>query len=150
VTTPENITAAHPEYLSYRVKRLYMLISQRINDTLKPYGLARSQWQVLSRVSRAGTLSQKGLQHAMQVESATLTGIVDVLAAKGWIERLESPDDKRCRVLRLTSGGQELMARIPDPYEIIETRMLDGLPAPVRSQAQGVLESMIGNLEDRS
>ena len=76
---------AYPEYLSYRVKRLYLLISQRIDDALKPYGIARSQWQVLSRVSRAGTLTQKDLQHAMQVESATLTCIVDVLVARaGW------------------------------------------------------------------
>ena len=145
-----NVTAAHPEYLSYRVKRLYMLISQHLNDTLKPYGLARSQWQVLSRISRVGTLSQKELQHAMQVESATLTGIVDVLAAKGWLERLESPDDKRCRVLRLTPEGVELMTAIPDPYEIVETHMLGDVPGPDREQAQRILEAMIHNLEDRS
>jgi DNA-binding MarR family transcriptional regulator len=145
-----NVPAAHPEYLSYRVKRLYMLINQRLNDALKPYGLARSQWQVLSRISRVGTLSQKDLQHAMQVESATLTGIVDVLAAKGWLERLESPDDKRCRVLRLTAEGVELMARIPDPYEIVEMRLLGDVPGPDREQAQRVLEAMIHNLEDRS
>ncbi len=144
------VPAAHPEYLSYRVKRLYMLISQRLNDALKPYGLARSQWQVLSRISRVDALSQKDLQHAMQVESATLTGIVDVLAAKGWVERLESPDDKRCRVLRLTPEGVELMGLIPDPYEIIETRMLGDVPGSDREQAERVLELMIHNLEDRS
>jgi DNA-binding MarR family transcriptional regulator len=145
-----NVPVKHPEYLTYRTKRLYMLISQRINDTLKPFGLARSQWQVLSRVSLSGTLSQKDLQHSMQVESATLTGIVDVLVAKGWIERLENPEDKRCRVLRLTPGGRDLMAEIPDPYEIVEARMLGGVPDRSRAQAQKVLETMIRNLEDRS
>jgi DNA-binding MarR family transcriptional regulator len=142
--------AAHPEYLSYRVKRLYLLISQRIDDALKPHGLARSQWQVLSRVRRVGTLTQKDLQHLMQVESATLTCIVDVLAAKGWLERLESPEDKRLRVLRLTPEGSERLERIPDPYGIVETRMLDGLPKADRVQAQAALETMIRNLEDRS
>jgi DNA-binding MarR family transcriptional regulator len=141
---------AHPDYLTYRTKRLYLLISQRINDALKPFGLARSQWQVLSRVLLAGTLSQKDLQHSMQVESATLTGIVDVLVAKGWIERLESPEDKRCRVLRLTPAGRELMAEIPDPYEIVETRMTGEISERSRAQAQKVLETMIHNLEDRS
>jgi MarR family transcriptional regulator for hemolysin len=145
-----NIPPAHPEYLSLRVKRLYMLIAQRINDALKPHGLARSQWQVLSRVALAGTLSQKDLQHTMQVESATLTGIVDVLVAKGWVERLESAEDKRCRVLRLTSAGEELMARIPDPYEIVETHMLSEISASDRTRTQKVLEQMIRNLEDRS
>jgi DNA-binding MarR family transcriptional regulator len=145
-----DVPVAHPDYLSYRVKRLYMLVAQRLNDALKPYGLARSQWQVLSRVSLAGALSQKDLQHAMQVESATLTGIVDVLAAKGWLERLESPSDKRCRVLQLTPDGRELMARIPDPYEAIETRMLGTTSVRDRAHAERVLETMISNLEDRS
>jgi DNA-binding MarR family transcriptional regulator len=145
-----DVRVSHPEYLSYRVKRLYMLVAQRLNDTLKPHGLARSQWQVLSRVSLAGALSQKDLQHSLQVESATLTGIVDVLAAKGWVERLESPDDKRCRVLRLTPEGTALMERMPDPYEIVETRMLDGIAENDRVHAQSVLETMIRNLEDRS
>jgi DNA-binding MarR family transcriptional regulator len=145
-----NLPVAHPDYLSYRVKRVYMLISQRLNDALKPYGLARSQWQVLSRVSAAGTLSQKDLQVSMQVESATLTGIIDVLAAKGWVERLESPQDKRCRVLRLTPAGDKLMASIADPYEIVETSMLGDIPEKDRTHTRRVLESMIRNLEDRS
>lgn len=141
---------AHPEYLSYRVKRLYLLISQRIENALKPHGLARSQWQVLSRVRRAGTLTQKDLQHAMQVESATLTCIVDVLAAKGWLERLESVEDKRVRVLRLTPEGRGRLERIPDPYETVETRMLHGIAQADRARAAAVLETMIRNLEDRS
>jgi DNA-binding MarR family transcriptional regulator len=145
-----NLPVSHPAYLSYRVRRLYMLISQRLNDALKPYGVARSQWQVLARVSAAGTLSQKDLQLSMQVESATLTGIIDVLAAKGWVERLESPEDKRCRVLRLTPAGDKLMASIADPYELVETSMLGDIPGRDRTQARRVLESMIRNLEDRS
>ena len=143
-------SVAHPEYLSYRVKRLYLLISQRIDDALKPHGIARSQWQVLSRVSRAGTLTQKDLQHAMCVESATLTGIVDVLATKGWLVRAESAEDKRVRTLALTPGGCARLEAIPDPYEIVETRMLRGVPDTERAKVHATLETMIHNLEDRS
>ena len=143
-------SVAHPEYLSYRVKRLYLLVSQRIDDALKPHGLARSQWQALSRVRHAGTLSQKDLQQAMQVESATLTCIVDVLAAKGWLERFQSAEDKRVRMLRLTPEGREKLERIPNPYETVETRLLRGVSEPDRAHARTVLEAMIRNLEDRS
>ena len=141
---------AHPEYLSYRVKRVYLLLSQRIDDALKPYGIARSQWQVLSRVSRAGTLAQKDLQHAMCVESATLTGIVDVQAARGWLVRTESADDKRVRVLSLTAEGLARLQAVPDPYKLVETRMLHGVPDDERTQVQATLETLIHNLEDRS
>jgi DNA-binding MarR family transcriptional regulator len=142
--------AAHPDYLSYRVKRLYLLLSQRIDDALKPHGLGRSQWQVLYRVRRAGTLAQRDLQHAMQVEPATLTGVLDVLVAKGWLERSGSCEDRRCRLLQLSSEGLELLANVPDPYEFVETRMLDGVTDAERSGVETVLEHMISNLEDRS
>jgi DNA-binding MarR family transcriptional regulator len=144
---------ACPEYLSYRVKRLYLLISQRIDEVLKCHGLARSQWQILFRVSRAGTLTQKDLQHAMQVESATLTCIVDVLVAKGWLERLErleSAEDKRVRVVRLTEEGRALMESVPDPYETVEGRMLQGVTEPDRTHVEALLDQMIRNLEERS
>jgi DNA-binding MarR family transcriptional regulator len=145
------ITAvAHPEYLSYRAKRLYLLICQRIDDALKPHGLGRSQWQVIARVARSGTLAQRELQQAMQIESATLTGIVDTLVAKGWLERAGSTSDRRVKMLLLTPAGRERMESIPDPYQVVEHRMLEAIPDDDRAQAQRVLEAMIRNLEDRS
>jgi len=54
------------------------------------------------------------------------------------------------RVLLLTPEGRERLERIPDPYEIVETRMLHGVSETDRTQAAAVLETMIRNLEDRS
>jgi MarR family transcriptional regulator for hemolysin len=145
-----SVATAHPDYLSYRVKRLYLLISQRIDDALKAHGLGRSQWQVLFRVRRAGTLAQRDLQQALQVEPATLTGIIDVLVVKGWLERSESTSDKRCRVLSLSPEGSALLDTVPDPYESVETRMLAGVSDDERALMSAVLETMIHNVEDRS
>lgn len=142
--------ALHPDYLAYRTKRLYLLICQRIDDELKQHGVGRSQWQVLARVARSGTLTQKDLQQAMQIEAATLTCMVDSLAAKGWLERGESPEDKRVRVLRLTPAGSDHLHLIPDPYRTVETRMLRGMTEQQRADAQSLLEAMIDNLEERS
>lgn len=142
--------AAHPEYFIYRMKRLYLLINQRIDDALKPHGLGRSQWQVMFRVRRCGTLTQKELQQVMRVESATLTCIVDALVSKGWLERLESPEDKRVRVLRLTDAGVARLETVPDPYEIVEGRILHGVAERDRARVEAVLDHMIRNLEDRS
>jgi len=143
-------SVVHPDYHSYRVKRLFQLISQRIEDVLKPHGLGRTQWQVLFRVHRAGTLPQKDLVQALQVEPATLTGVIDALSAKGWLQRLDSDSDKRCRVLRLSPAGEELLARIPDPYESVERHMLAGVTPQERELVERTLEHMITNLEDRS
>ena len=141
---------AHPEYFSYRTKRLHLLICQRIDDALKPYGLGRSQWQIIARLARSGTFAQRELQQAMQIESATLTGIVDTLVAKGWLQRTESTTDRRVKMLLLTPAGRERMNAIHDPYEVVEHRMLEAIPDEDRAQAQRLMEAMIRNLEDRS
>jgi DNA-binding MarR family transcriptional regulator len=142
--------ALHPDYVSYRVKRLHLLMSQRLDDALKPHGLGRSQWQVLFRVRRAGSLGQKELSQVLQIEPATLTGIVDVLVAKGWLDRAGSCEDKRCRVLTLTREGCDLMDLVPDPYEIVEARMMAGIAQAERAVLAETLEKLIHNMEDRS
>lgn len=136
-------------YFCYRVKRLYLLMGQFIDEALKPFGLARSQWQILSQVHKAGKLTQKELQEIMKVEAATLTGIIDVLERKGWLERLENPLDKRVKVLRFTEIGQEKWKKVPDPVEMVEARMFRGLNESESTLIQNNIELMIGNLEER-
>jgi DNA-binding MarR family transcriptional regulator len=144
VSTPQK----DPRFPS-SIKRLYLLQSQAINDALKAHGLARSQWQALSHVRAAGTLTQKELQKLLRVEPATLTRIVDTLVAKGWLERLENPEDKRKKDLILTESGQERWAKIPNVVEIVEGRMVEGLSASDETRMLNLVEHMIGNLEKR-
>jgi DNA-binding MarR family transcriptional regulator len=133
----------------YRIKRLYLLQSQLIDESLRSHGLGRAQWQVLSQVRRAGELTQRALQEIMKVESATLTGIVDVLVAKGWLDRLEDSVDKRVRVLRLTATGHERWEEIPDPIGIVEKRMFRGIGREDRKLIEDGIERMVRNMEER-
>jgi DNA-binding MarR family transcriptional regulator len=133
--------------LSNRIKRLYLLLSRSVDDSLKPYGLARGQWQVLAHVHDAGTLSQRRLQESMKIESATLTVIVDLLVTKGWIERLPDPADKRVRLLRFTPDGATRWLDVPDPVALAERRMLSGLDSGERAAVADAVERMIAGLE---
>jgi DNA-binding MarR family transcriptional regulator len=133
--------------LSNRIKRLYLLLSRFVDDSLKPYGLARGQWQVLAHVHQAGTLSQRRLQESMKIESATLTVIIDLLVTKGWLERLPDPADKRVRLLRFTPDGLERWHDVPDPIALAEERMLAGLDATERSVVADAVERMIAGFE---
>lgn len=136
-----------PKSVAYRVKRLYLLASQLLDDALKPYGLGRSQWQAINRVRRAGSITQRELQDILQVEPATLSGLVDTLVVKGWLERSENPDDKRGKLLRLAPDATARLAEIPDPVSAVENRMLEGVSAEDRAVADRVLERMVENLE---
>lgn len=135
--------------LPQRIKRLYLLQAQAINDELKAHGLARSQWQVLSHVRTAGQLAQKELQALLEVEPATLTCIIDTLVTKGWLERLGHETDKRVKVVRLTAEGERRWESIPDVVDIVERRMAEGVSERDLRTLDRVVERMTDNLGRR-
>jgi DNA-binding MarR family transcriptional regulator len=74
----------------------------------------------------------------MGVSLATVTGIVDRLAAQGLVSRREDPSDRRVRLLELTAEGRELVGGVMDAgsaqyrrllsrLEVDELRLLDSL-----------------------
>jgi MarR family transcriptional regulator for hemolysin len=133
--------------LPHVLKRLYLLQSGTIEKTLRCHGLARSQWLAMKHVHRNGTMTQRELQDLLKVEPATLSGIVDGLVAKGWLERLEHPDDRRCKALHLTPEGEARWHDIPDVVDLVESRMTEGIAERDLKTLQRILEKMTANLE---
>jgi len=136
--------------LPYRVKRLAALVGLYVDRALKEHGLGRSQWQVLSCLAKAGELSQRQLQSALLVEPATLTGIVDVLAEKGWVDRTEGREDRRVRMVRMTSAGKRRFSTIENPVERVATLILEGVNDAERERFSRTLTRMITNLESEN
>jgi len=132
--------------LTRLIKRLYGLLSQNIDLALRPYGLARTQYIVLYNL-RDGGVPTKQLLEKLQVEGATLSGIVDTLEAKGLVERVEHPEDKRRRNIVLTKAGRQLLEEIPAPAPHIQARMLQGLEARDVERFQAIVDQMIQNLK---
>lgn len=136
--------------LPYRVKRLAALLGVFVDRALKEHGLGRSQWQVLSCLAKAGGLSQRQLQSALLVEPATLTGIVDVLAEKGWVERSEGAADRRVRMVRMTAVGRRRFARIDNPVERAAALMLEGVSDAEQRRFSASVARMIANMESET
>jgi DNA-binding MarR family transcriptional regulator len=130
-------------------KRLYILMNQQIDETLKAHGMARRQFQVLFHVRKNGELTQKELQNIMHVEPATLSGLTDVLERKGWLKRTEHPSDRRAKLLKLTASGQKVLQNIPNPALAAEKRMLSDLSPPDKAALKVTLEQIIKNLETK-
>ncbi len=136
--------------LPYRVKRLAALVGIYVDRALREHGLGRSQWQVLSCLAKAGELSQRQLQSALLVEPATLTGIVDVLAEKGWVDRTEGTEDRRVRMVRMTSAGMRRFSTIENPVERVATLILKGVNGAEQERFSRALARMITNLESEN
>ena len=92
-----------------RVSRLARRLDLERRQAFTEHGIESWEFDVLAALRRAGEpyeLSPGRLLRATLVTSGTMTNRVDRLAARGLVERLPDPADRRGVLVRLTSGGR--------------------------------------------
>lgn len=100
--------------------------------------LTMQQLKVLIALARGATSGQ-ALTDVLGVRPATVTGIVDRLAAQHLVSRREDPDDRRVRRVELTADGRRLLDRLNEAGEFATRRLLERLdPDGLRTVAEAV------------
>src|SRR5688572_33475394 len=75
-----------------------------VDHTLGPMGVTRSQWWVLTNLSRntGKSMTQTELARTMDVGKVKLGGIIDRLAARGLDKRQPDPSDRSAKRASIT------------------------------------------------
>ena len=102
-------------------KRCYFAGRALMDATLRPYDLGSTQWYVLWHLTNFGPTVQRDLGRALELERATLSGIVATLVRKDLLNQSSSGEDQRQRLLTLTTAGETLWRELPDLSFIYET-----------------------------
>ncbi|CAO3382693.1 MarR family winged helix-turn-helix transcriptional regulator [Azospirillum argentinense] len=105
--------AGHPSVGAW-TKRCYLAGRALMDATLRPYDLGSTQWYVLWHLAHVGPTVQRDLGRVLELERATLSGIVATLVRKGLVSQTSSGDDQRQRLLTLTAAGEALWRELPD------------------------------------
>ncbi|MBY5416426.1 winged helix DNA-binding protein [Rhizobium leguminosarum] len=95
-------------------KRCYFAGRALMDATLRPYDLGSTQWYVLWHLAHRGPSVQRDLGRALELERATLSGIIATLVRKHLVEQTSSGEDQRQRLLTLTAAGEALWRKLPD------------------------------------
>ncbi|MEU2877794.1 MarR family transcriptional regulator [Streptomyces sp. NPDC007070] len=66
----------------------------------------------LTLIGRHGDMRMSKLAELLAVDMSVTSRHVAHIAARGWIERLPDPADKRSRILRLTPAGADQLAEL--------------------------------------
>lgn len=107
---------------------------------LAELGVADAAWQPLFHLDAEGdAVSLKVLAQRMGLESSTLVRVVDMLEAKGWVERQTDSADRRSKLLHVTDAGRAVVADIRSKLQQVEDRLLGGMDGATR---QTVLQAM--------
>lgn len=95
-----------------RLVRAVYLDSQKIS---KRYGLTEPQSAVLRNLFNNGPVSSADLSRTLHVTPANITGIIDRLEKKQFVERIRKKGDRRVALITLTDSGKDLSRTLPDP-----------------------------------
>jgi len=113
-----------------RLLRAHGLILRRLRNDLPP-DLTLPQFDVLAQLDRhPGGLLPSELTQALLVTAGNVTGIVRRLEARGLVERLSVPHDRRAVRVRLTERGRErAAAALPGHARAVEKILADVAPS---------------------
>jgi MarR family transcriptional regulator, lower aerobic nicotinate degradation pathway regulator len=70
-------------------------------------GLTQTQFAALAKLHEVGPCSQNHLGRLIYLDAATIKGVVDRLALRGFVSALNDPKDRRRRAVALTDRGRE-------------------------------------------
>ena len=100
----------------------------KLNERLRPLGLSQARWMVLLHLSKRGDgVVQKDLAEWLSIEGPTLVRILDGMTKDGWIERHESPSDRRAKTVHLTKQSCVIIKRINKIAAQLRSELLTGI-----------------------
>ena len=133
-------------YLVHDVSRIRRTL---MDQMMRPFGITRSQWSVLSALSRGGNdgMMQVDLARLMDVGKVTVGGLVDRLEATGHIERRADAEDRRAKRVFITEQGYEVIRLMIIMAAKINQRILKGVSTDHQQITEDVLFMVKANMK---
>lgn len=130
------------------LKRIYILMRKALDERFSAYQLTTSQFEIMGYLYNQQPMEQQKLQHCTGITPATLTGLLDTLAKRGYVTRQASPEDSRAKLVGLTSTGHEVLTELIDVMHQFENDMLAGFSGAERALFADWLQRLATNLGD--
>jgi DNA-binding MarR family transcriptional regulator len=92
----------------FRLIRLQGRMSGAIAERLRGIGLSVSQCDVLTTLTEQEGLSQQHLAERLYVTKGNISGLIDRLAAAGYVQRRPLAGDRRSHAVFLTAQGRRV------------------------------------------
>jgi DNA-binding MarR family transcriptional regulator len=115
--------------LCLHVQRAARALARRFDNALKPLGLNNGQFSLMMALNRPQPAPMGPVAEVLAMDRTTLTAAVKVLERRGLVETLPHPDDRRSRLMRLTSEGTALLSQALPVWERVHGE-LDGELGP--------------------
>jgi DNA-binding MarR family transcriptional regulator len=118
-----------PPLFCLLLKNTWQKLSRYYNQCLSGYDLTVPKALLLLEISPDSGENPKSLAAKLDLESSSMTGLLDRLEKKGLIERRKDPDDRRGILIFLTPNGISARETIKSLVEQLDRKLQEALPA---------------------
>ncbi len=141
------MTADLPALLD-RVFELSHLVAGDVHGTLHAQGLTVARTHLLWVLEKAGPSTQQHLAAALEVTPRNVTGLVDALAATGFVTREAHPTDRRATLVTLTPLGRTTMSEMSRQHDELAGVLFGDIPADELQTFTTTLDIVIRRVTD--
>lgn len=125
------------------IRRLQQIAVAIFLQETEGHGVTPVQYAALQTVANAPGIDQRSLARAIGFDTSTIAAVVDRLEARGQLLRAVSPDDRRVRLLTLTTEGQRTLEAVIPGMRRAQERMLEPLPKAERAEFMRMLKQIV-------
>ena len=108
-------------FLIHDVSRLRRIV---IDRALKPVGITRSQWWVLSFLGRRDGMTQTALAADLDLTKVAVGGLLDRMESSAFVERRPDQRDGRIKRVYLLPAGTRILSTIRANIQEVERDIL--------------------------
>jgi len=129
-------------------------VKKKAGEFLRPFGLTDVQFNLMMLLKYQSNqnegLSQAQLSSMMLVNRANVTSLIDRMEKVDLVVRTHTPSDRRTNIVKLTSRGKDLLARIEPLYTKEVKRIMAALKQDEQKAVIEMLEKIRGNISEKN
>jgi DNA-binding MarR family transcriptional regulator len=134
-------------FVLYETARLY---GKRFDQKSREFGLSRAQCHVLFRLNLDEGQNQARIAELLEMEPISLARLIDRMEEAGWVERRPDPNDRRARLLYLTSKAKPVFERMIAAGLETRAEAQAGMSNAERDKLVDLLLRVRGNLSEKN
>lgn len=120
---------ARPGFL---IRRLHQIHSGLFTEETKAFNITPVQYSLLTALAEHGEMDQNTLAMEIGLERTTVAEVLPRLESREFIERNQSTQDKRVKLVKLSRTGKAMVRRMEDAAQRAHDRTIEHLPAAER------------------
>lgn len=146
---PNDALNQDAEALYEALNQLIRVYQFRDRDRICGYDVSVTQCYAVETLVKQGPLRLQALAEEMFLDKSTASRVVDTLTRKGYVSRVEDPEDRRAVRVQVTEAGTNLYERIRADLIAEEKAMISGMAPEVRQGALVLLRQLARAAEVR-